>query len=77
MTERQRPDINQNIMPHFNLIPHPLEIVARQAQRIGRGVLGLFTVLELASHNDHLPSSTDEMLLGEYWQPELDYDTEE
>lgn len=46
-----------NIMPKIDILPHPL-------RRIGRGVLNLFSMHQLASHGDHF-NTVDEMLLDE------------
>lgn len=69
MSERQRPTVEQNVFPHFDLIPHPLELVTHGLARAIRSVPELFKMHQLASHGDHLPSGVDEMLLGDEGQP--------
>lgn len=60
MTEKQRPDITQNVFPNFDIIPHPI-------RRIGNALLGLVTMHQLSPVSDHFPEAqgADTMLLGE------------
>jgi len=59
--ERQRPDINP--MPHFDLIPHPLESVAHHIQHTGAILVGFVLNKHEIPPHDFEPSTVDEMLL--------------